>query len=94
MNFSIFTVFLKNRNIISKMKRSNVTDYAALNNDGDPLFVVFGSSTKNKIWTRTCRLTVTFRGLLCSKFSFEGAHHRLNGPKFSFTTTRERSHKT
>ena len=30
MNFSIFTVFLKNRKIISKMKRSKVTDYAAL----------------------------------------------------------------
>ena len=30
LNFSIFTVFLKNRNIISKMKRSKVTDYAAL----------------------------------------------------------------
>ena len=29
--FSIFTVFLKNRNIISKMKISKVTDYAALN---------------------------------------------------------------
>ena len=26
-----FTVFLKNRNIIFKMKISNVTDYAALN---------------------------------------------------------------
>ena len=31
MDFSIFTVFLKNRNIISKIKRSKVTDYAALN---------------------------------------------------------------
>ena len=30
LNFSIFTVFLKNRNIISKMKRSKATDYAAL----------------------------------------------------------------
>ena len=30
LNFSIFTAFLKNRNIISKMKRSKVTDYAAL----------------------------------------------------------------
>ena len=30
MNFSIFTVFLKNRNIIFKMKISKVTDYAAL----------------------------------------------------------------
>ena len=30
LNFSIFTVFLKNRNFISKMKRSKVTDYAAL----------------------------------------------------------------
>ena len=28
--FSIFTVFLKNRNIIFKMKKSKVTDYAAL----------------------------------------------------------------
>ena len=28
-----FTVFLKNRNIFSKIKRSNVTDYAALNYD-------------------------------------------------------------
>ena len=26
----VFTVFLKNRNIISKIKRSKVTDYAAL----------------------------------------------------------------
>ena len=30
LNFSFFTVFLKNRNIISKIKRSKVTDYAAL----------------------------------------------------------------
>ena len=30
LNFSLFTVFLKNRNIISKIKRSKVTDYAAL----------------------------------------------------------------
>ena len=29
-NFSFFAVFLKNRNIISKIKRSKVTDYAAL----------------------------------------------------------------
>ena len=31
VNFSFFTVFLKNRNISSKIKRSKVTDYAALN---------------------------------------------------------------
>ena len=30
LNFSIFNVFLKNRNIIFKMKISKVTDYAAL----------------------------------------------------------------
>ena len=30
MNFSFFTQFLKNRNIISKIKISKVTDYAAL----------------------------------------------------------------
>ena len=29
--FEYFTVFLKNRNFISKIKRSKVTDYAALN---------------------------------------------------------------
>ena len=29
LNFSIFAVFLKIRNIISNMKRSKVTDYAA-----------------------------------------------------------------
>ena len=31
LNLSIFTVFLKNKNIISKIRRSIVTDYAALN---------------------------------------------------------------
>ena len=30
LNFGIFTVFLKNRNFISKIRRSKVTDYAAL----------------------------------------------------------------
>ena len=33
MNLSIFTVFLKNKNIIFKIRRSKVTDYAALNGD-------------------------------------------------------------
>ena len=32
MNLSIFTVFLKNKNIIFEMRRSKVTDYAALTN--------------------------------------------------------------
>ena len=31
MNLSIFTVFLKNKNIIFKIRRSKVTEYAALN---------------------------------------------------------------
>ena len=30
LNLSIFTVFLKNRNFISKIRISKVTDYAAL----------------------------------------------------------------
>ena len=30
MNLNIFTVFLKNRNYISKIRISKVTDYAAL----------------------------------------------------------------
>ena len=29
--FEYFTVFLKNRNFTSKIKRSKITDYAALN---------------------------------------------------------------
>ena len=33
LNFSFFTVFLKNRNIISTIKRSKVTDYATLRLD-------------------------------------------------------------
>ena len=36
LNFSFFTVFLKNRNIISKIKRSKVKDYAALKVIEDP----------------------------------------------------------
>ena len=31
MSLSIFTAFLKNKNIIFKIRRSKVTDYAALN---------------------------------------------------------------
>ena len=31
MNLNIFTAFLKNKNIIFKIRRSKVTDYAALN---------------------------------------------------------------
>ena len=34
--FEDFTVFLKNRNFISKIKRSKVTDYAALTDSADP----------------------------------------------------------
>ena len=30
MNLSIFTVLLKNRNFISKIRRTKITDYAAL----------------------------------------------------------------
>ena len=30
LNLSIFTMFLKNKNIIFKIRRSKVTDYAAL----------------------------------------------------------------
>ena len=30
LHFSIFTLFLKNRDLMSKIRRSKVTDYAAL----------------------------------------------------------------
>ena len=41
MNFSIFTVFLKNRNIVFKIKISKVTDYAALKHALLYSFIVF-----------------------------------------------------
>ena len=34
MSFSFFTVFLKNENFSSKIKRSKITDYAALKTNG------------------------------------------------------------
>ena len=40
LNLSIFTVFLKNKNIIFKFRRSKVTDYAALSH-GDPLYTLY-----------------------------------------------------
>ena len=41
LNFSFFTVFLKNRNISSKIKRSKVTDYAALNNTDQEVLCIW-----------------------------------------------------
>ena len=41
--FSFFTVFLKNKNIIFKFRRSKVTDYAALTNSR---VVNLGTTTK------------------------------------------------
>ena len=38
LNSSIFTVFLKNRNIVFKMKKSKLTDYAALKEDCHIIF--------------------------------------------------------
>ena len=38
--FEYFTEFLKNRNVISKIRRSKVTDYAALNRMINKLYVL------------------------------------------------------
>ena len=46
-DFSFFTVFLKTRNIISKIKISKVTDYAALTIVG--IFKIFLSSLKSML---------------------------------------------
>ena len=43
---SIFTVFLKNRNFISKIRRSKVTDFAALT--GQPVGVAYNDYGKLK----------------------------------------------
>ena len=39
LNFSFFTVFFKNRNIFSKIKRSKVTDYAALKSTPNSIYL-------------------------------------------------------
>ena len=64
MNFSFFfTVFLKNRNISSKIIRSNVTDYAALKHQ-----IVF------KIQDKTTKTFIQFK----SMGYFEVAQGQLN----------------
>ena len=47
--FEYFTVYLKNRNIISNIRRSNVTDYAALSRK-------VGVSLCKKLWQLRCLL--------------------------------------
>ena len=44
LNFSILTVFLKNKNIIFKIRRSKVTDYAALTKKRDNICALFKTS--------------------------------------------------
>ena len=51
LNFSIFTVFLKNRNIIYKMKISKVTDYAPLNS----VFTIIIIPTQDYLHNRCIR---------------------------------------
>ena len=46
--FEYFTVFLKNRNFISKIKRSKVTDYAALK----VTFHICAAYTNLTCWTK------------------------------------------
>ena len=45
---SIFTAFLKNKNIIFKIRRSKVTDYAALRISPQFLIMFFGGSLDQK----------------------------------------------
>ena len=56
----LFTLFLKNRNIISKIKRSKVTDYAALMRNCAPkkayeIFVLMSSQCTTKLHNRKGR---------------------------------------
>ena len=67
LHFSFFNVFLKNRNIISKIKRSKVTDYAALRAFDLPVCIHFSAidfwhvPTKKNMRTRNSRLVKTMR---------------------------------
>ena len=47
LNLSNFTVFLKNKNIIFKMRRSKVTDYAALKDDKNKVVIEKTIKIKN-----------------------------------------------
>ena len=54
--FEYFTVFLKNKNIIFKIRRSKITDYAALN----------GPTLKKKLADVDKERRPTFTGLVIS----------------------------
>ena len=47
---SIFTAFLKNKNIIFKIRRSKVRDYAALNWHARTILLCFNNL---ELWTQT-----------------------------------------
>ena len=59
-NFSFFTVFLKNRNIISKIKRSKVTDHAALKLVGLRSAVVTIPGHTNLLFKTICHMYNSF----------------------------------
>ena len=49
LNFSFFTVFLKNRNFISKVRISKVTDYAALREALNDVETSIGTNVGNVV---------------------------------------------
>ena len=89
LNLSIFTVFLKNKNIIFKIRRSKVTDYAALK--GYPLDAKNASKNMNQsvpiFWTRQAclgHLGLNRDHLIVSKFHNET--HKTVFKHFTFQT--------
>ena len=57
LNLSIFTAFLKNKNIIFKIRRSKVTDYAALSTNFQTKYI----SGAGFIQARLCKIQGLFK---------------------------------
>ena len=83
MNFSFFTMFLKNRNIISKIKRSKVTDYAAL--------MITVPLAKGQITSRT-RLSLSEKFETLPKYTSPQLHNTV--PPVRLQAETSRSHVT
>ena len=97
LNLSIFTVFLKNKNIIFKIRRSKVTDYAALNaqvstatdNEGQFVPSKFKALVSAVVWTKRDNLASISKaqrqsGTVCLQcFKLKSSLIRTKWPKLA-----------
>ena len=80
VNLSNFTVFLKNRNFTSKIKRSKVTDYAPLRGRGQTYFCCFVvASLCILIWLYLSTFVQLSHTLITQMTCFSGSEFRMPG---------------